>query len=375
MLNILSMSGVLSMIISRKLSEKKSVKKSVKKSKTPSFITEVPLKVDSTQQRTLLARFEAGRQLYNACLSEALRRKSLMQESKAYQDARKLPRKVNGKPNKERLGAFHACDAHFGFRKYDLQKFAKETKNACWIGDHLDSLSTQTISDRAFRAVQKLIFDPKCKRVRFKGKNQFDSIEGKTNTCGIRFKENQLVWGKLKLDCIRDEEDKVVAHALKHRIKYCRLIKRKLNRRIRFYAQLVTEGIPYQKFKSPKKGVGLDVGPSTIAHVSDSHAKLEKFCDPLSDKQKEIRRLQHKMDRQRHANNPDKQRNSYCYFLCESLRKRDGFKNPKLFRLGSRQYNTPKKGMSMLKSEAKVEESVVINRVLQCLIEMPPLVP
>ena len=78
---------------------------------TSSFITEIPLKISPSIERTLphywdfqgsLARFEAGRQLYNACLSEALRRKDLMQQSKAYQATRKLPFGI------ERQQAFHA---------------------------------------------------------------------------------------------------------------------------------------------------------------------------------------------------------------------------------------------------------------------------
>jgi hypothetical protein len=50
--------------------------------------------------------------------------------------------------------------------------------------------------------------------------------------------------------------------------------------------------------------IGLDIGPSTIAYVTDDNAVIERFCDELKDKQKEIRRLQRKLDRQRRANNP-----------------------------------------------------------------------
>jgi transposase len=60
--------------------------------------------------------------------------------------------------------------------------------------------------------------------------------------------------------------------------------------------------------------VGLDIGPSTIAYVTDEQAKIERFCDELvvmvgdkptsKNKQKERRRLQRKLDRQRRANNP-----------------------------------------------------------------------
>ena len=59
---------------------------------TPSFVCEVPLRVSRTQERTLLARLEAARQVYNACLGEARTRVRLVRQSKAFQRARTLPR-------------------------------------------------------------------------------------------------------------------------------------------------------------------------------------------------------------------------------------------------------------------------------------------
>ena len=59
---------------------------------TPSFVCEVPLRVNRAQERTLLARLEAARQVYNACLGEARKRVQLVRESKAFQRARTLPR-------------------------------------------------------------------------------------------------------------------------------------------------------------------------------------------------------------------------------------------------------------------------------------------
>src|SRR5258706_16040946 len=60
--------------------------------RTPSFVCEVPLRVSRTQERTLLARLEAARQVYNACLGEARTRVRLVRQSKAFQRARTLPR-------------------------------------------------------------------------------------------------------------------------------------------------------------------------------------------------------------------------------------------------------------------------------------------
>ena len=55
------------------------------KANTPSFILELPLNTDDCDEAELKTRFEAGRQIYNACLGEAKRRLTLMRESKAYQ--------------------------------------------------------------------------------------------------------------------------------------------------------------------------------------------------------------------------------------------------------------------------------------------------
>ncbi len=46
------------------------------KTTTPSFILELPLKTTPVQESTILVRLEAGRQLYNACLGESLKRKA-----------------------------------------------------------------------------------------------------------------------------------------------------------------------------------------------------------------------------------------------------------------------------------------------------------
>ena len=52
--------------------------------------------------------------------------------------------------------------------------------------------------------------------------------------------------------------------------------------------------------------IGADLGPSTIALVPrEAEASLSVFCQELAPDEKEVRRLQRKMDRQRRAANPD----------------------------------------------------------------------
>src|SRR5258708_14057242 len=59
---------------------------------SPSFVCEVPLQVNRAQERILLARLEAARQVYNACLGEARRRVRLGGPSQEVPPARTVPR-------------------------------------------------------------------------------------------------------------------------------------------------------------------------------------------------------------------------------------------------------------------------------------------
>lgn len=270
---------------------------------TSSFVTEVPLVVDAAQERTLLVRLDAARQVYNACLGESLRRLDLVRQSKAYRRAGRMPKTVEGKANKDRAKAFADANAVYGLREYDLHSYAKKFSHS-WLGEHLDSNTVQKLATRAFKTVQQYAFG-KRGRPRFRGKNRLRSVEGKSNASGILWRDNTLRWKGLELEAIINESDPVIMHGLEARTKYVRIVRREFSGRNRFFAQLVCEGEPYQKHPVGDGIVGLDIGPSTIAVVGDEQARLMRFCDELVNSQKDVRRLQRKLDRQRRANNPD----------------------------------------------------------------------
>ncbi len=250
--------------------------KSRNTSETPSFVCEVPLRVSPAQEKTLLARLEAARQLQNACLGEAVRRVRLIQQSRLWQRAWK-------EENKERRSVLirEAC-SKYGFTDAALQHYAVEIRRSCWIRDHLDVHVAQKLGTRAYQSARRVLFG-KARRVRFKGKNQMDTVEGKSNEAGIRWREGCVVWRGLILPAIINPEDPVVRHALSCRVKYVRLVRRKINGRNRFYAQLICEGTPYQKPANAlgEGVVGIDAGPSTIARVNSKEAVLSRFARNL----------------------------------------------------------------------------------------------
>lgn len=282
------------------------------RSKTPSFITNIPLIVSDSDEHVLLARLEAGRQMYNACLGEGVRRASLVKQSKLYQFAKTLPKTVKdaktgkSKANPERTKAFSEAWKFYDFSDYGLQAYAGQIRQS-WIGEHVDADTAQKLGTRAFKAARNLLLG-RAKRVRFKGRNQMDSLEGKSVRSPMKWQDETFVWKGLALKPLIDKNDPVVLHGLNSPVKYPRLVRRKINGKNRFYVQLINEGLPFVKPKhegTPDSVTGLDIGPSTIAAVGDDSAYLETFCADLKDRSDEVARLQKKMSRSIRASNPD----------------------------------------------------------------------
>ncbi len=291
-----------------------------KRSKTPTFLLELPLLVEEAQAKRIRAHLEVGRQFYNAILSEGQKRLRQMRADPAWQAARAIPRTHK----QERQAAFAALREQYGFSEYALHTFAKKARRS-WLADHLDAVLGQTLASRAYQALNRVCLG-KAKRVRFKSKaRRLDSLENKRNDTGLRFvlqtpaegHQGFLLWQEDQLQALIDWNDPVLKHGLEQKIKYARLIRRRASSSraqgadaegSRYFVQLALEGVPYHKPKHTvgSDTLGADLGPSTIALVArQGEASLEVLGAELSPDEKQIRRLQRKMDRQRRAANPE----------------------------------------------------------------------
>src|SRR5215470_8577212 len=84
------------------------------KQSTPTFLLELPLQVNESQAARLRAHLEAGRQFYNAMLSEGQRRLRKMRARLTGQAACALP----CSHRQERAAAFRALREKYGFSEY-----------------------------------------------------------------------------------------------------------------------------------------------------------------------------------------------------------------------------------------------------------------
>ncbi len=261
-----------------------------------------------------------ARLFYNAVLSQGQSRLRRMKADPAWQAARAIPRSHK----EDRAAAFSALREQYGFSEYALHKYAKAAR-CTFLAEHLDAVLAQTLATRAYRALNRVCLG-QAKRVRFKSKaRRLDSIENKRNDTGLRFvleaptegHQGYLMWKEDQLRALIDWNDPVVKHGLDQKIKYARLIRRRASSSrgqgadgegYRYFVQLALEGVPYHKPKHTvgSDTLGADLGPSTIALVArQGEASLSTLGEELAPDEKQIRRLQRKMDRQRRAANPE----------------------------------------------------------------------
>lgn len=285
---------------------------------TATFLLELPLVVNAGQAKRIRGHLEAGCQFYNAVLSEGLLRLRHMRADSDWQTACVIPRTQT----RERRAAFSTLRERYGFSEYALHQAARVLRVG-WIADHIDAVLAQTLASRAYAALNRVCLG-KSRRVRFKSRGRgIGSIENKRNDTGLRFsleeggKHGWVIWHQDHLEALIDWDDPVAKHGLDHRVKYARLVERKASspqargadcQGNRYFVQLALEGVPYHKPKHTvgREIIGADLGPSTIALVPrEGEASLTVFCEELAPDEKQIRRLQRKMDRQRRTANPD----------------------------------------------------------------------
>ena len=71
---------------------------------------------------------------------------------------------------------------------------------------NIDAMTTQKIATRAFNAFEDLIFH-KAKKIKYKSYGELNSIEGKSNKQGIRFRDNTLLYNGMKIPVIIKKND------------------------------------------------------------------------------------------------------------------------------------------------------------------------
>lgn len=265
------------------------------------YVYTLKLKPATQQRHELNKRFRQATDIYRATLHEILKRVRKQKKDPLYKKAYKLPK------GKERNEILKQLDEKYDLRgKFSFGTFANNYRNSRKYSLHLISDVGEKLGFRAWDAYSKVKFG-NAKRVEFP--KMIDSIEGKRNA-GIAFRHNMIEIGKkthrMKIE-IQFKNDEYEYWTLRDKLKYVRLVRREQYGKENYYAQLILDGTPPNtKYRNSMQGaVGIDIGTSTVAVSSDVEVRLDELAPNVQLHEREIRRLERKLDRQRRANNPD----------------------------------------------------------------------
>ena len=263
------------------------------------YVLTLALKTELWQEHILEKRLNIARMIYNSCLSEILKRHRKMINSSEYKEISNLDKKEQSKRYKE-------LDKKYSISKFELNKYVKPMTQK--FKKNIGSQMGQELAERAFATYEKFKYG-KAKKVYFKSYGNFYSVREKGNITGLRFfKEDCCIsWLGLKIPVIIKNNDKYAQSCFLDKLLYCRLLKRVVNGKNKYDVQITFEGTPPKKHKvGGENEVGIDIGTSTIAIVSDNKVELKILAENIEINEKEKIRLQRKLDRQRRANNPNK---------------------------------------------------------------------
>ena len=272
------------------------------------FVVQFPLKIEKYQEDILNKRFEIGRKIYNSLVTVSQKRYKEMIKTKKYRNLISMltGNKKSDKPIWKQIGQMRK---EYGLTEYSLHADVKEMQKH--FKKNIDSFTAQKIATTLWKSYDKLFYG-NGKRVYYKKYGDMNSLEGKSNSMGIRLQNGSLLWKGLNIPVIIDWNNPYECKAMQSGISYCRIVRKFVRNKYKFYVQVVFKGTPPTKFNKEtgeikhslgEGDVGLDIGTSTIAISSNTDVKLLILADKVQNIEDEKCRLLRKMDRSRRATN------------------------------------------------------------------------
>ena len=274
------------------------------------FVVQFPLKTEKYQEDMLDKRFEIGRKIYNSLVNVTQKRYKEMTKTKKY---RNLISSLSNdkKKDKDIWKQINEMRKQYGMSEYsfheDVKKMQKHFK------DNIDSFTAQKIATRLWKSYDKLFFGNGDK-IHYKKYGSLNSLEGKSNNTGIRFKDDYLIWNGLNIPVLIDYDNYYEYQAMQCDISYCRILRKFIHNKNHYYIQIVFKGKPPVKVNTDTgeikhtigyDDVGLDIGTSIVAISSESDVKILELADRVQNIENQKQKLLRKMDRSRRATNPD----------------------------------------------------------------------
>jgi len=289
-----------------------------KRSKTPSFVLELKLQTTAKDNQVLIKRFSLASRTKNMLITHAKHRLNALNNIPRYHVLRQQYRLLCDAKDKmtdkktiaeveKELSAVKKelsnLTTSSGLTKNDFEKYLKV--QAKKYRNFLDAQTVQMIANDVYNGASKVLYG-NGQNLHHQQNNALLTLSGKTNKQGIRFKDNRVLWLGLDIGIQVKKGDAYAKEALKHRVKYCRIVRKMIGSRWHFYVQLILEGMPPIKHQPGTGTVGIDNGTSVFAVSSENSGVFFEVLGAKSDDlDSKIEIIQQMIDRSMRANNPD----------------------------------------------------------------------
>ena len=278
------------------------------------YIVELPLKVESYQADIIDTRLEIGRKIYNALLNIVIKRYNELTKTKLYRNLKEqlvLAIKAKNKQISKIIGKqLSDLEKQHKLTKFDIINDVKEMQHH--FKYHIHSRIAQEIAKNVYTSLYSILYK-NGKEFHFKKFGTFNSLQSNEINQAIIFNTDYVSWTGLHLIVKYPNNIKSQQYLQYNlfdnidKLRYCAIIRKYIRGKRRYYVQLTFRGnIKHTKRKLGFGRVGLDIGTSTLAISSNNTVDLIELADKVQNVEKDIKRLQRKIDRSRRANNPNK---------------------------------------------------------------------
>lgn len=325
----------------------------------PTHIIEIELDTTPSNTKLLEQIFEHARVIRNTALGSVKKRYDQMVRTKKYKGIKKAyrmiclqlektksdsTRKSLEQQKKQLATKLNDLTIEYGvtfeFVRKEAELLQKRFSKA-------DSVIALTMAERVWKSMERLLYG-NAEKVTFYAKGQLRSIEGKQNNrCMIMKLDKEeklfLSFGGERFSLLVKPNDLFVQETLtlihdylkrgheidweniqryKHekplvstyRIKYNRIVRKEIRGKVRFFVQIVLEGLPVAKRK--KDGsyrhsfgtgkLGVDIGTQSVALVTNNYIELKNLAERTSQtRERQLVNLQRALERSRQTTNPD----------------------------------------------------------------------
>lgn len=281
------------------------------KTQTSCCVLTLRLNPEPWQIDIIEKRFKIMEHLKNSLIALELRRLKNVQRTKVYKNLMAEIERANSADRKKLYAERNKILKNAGFSEYDfIDDITPMQKH---FVEHFAAQVVHRSASDVWRAFEKMLFG-NGKMVHFIRRGTLDSIACKKIGNGMNLKNGYFEWNggqcknKIALR-IRVESPKTAyeKEMLEKKGKNLRIVRKWSKSKYRYYLQITFEGNPVIKERHIEYGkrVGIDIGTSTVAIVSEQEARLLELADRV--KRNHLKKIifQRKMDRSRRACNPD----------------------------------------------------------------------